>query len=544
MKIHLAAAKRLFVGALYGATLCLSGMAQADSRAPVVQTTAGAVEGFYKGSAAEFLGIPYAAPPVGSLRWRPPVAPAPWQAVRLAKEVGPQCAQIFTAGGFAGPPNNNEDCLYLNVFAPKNAIAGTTRLPVYVWVHGGGLANGSGNDYDGYKLAVVGRVVVVTINYRLNLFGFLAHPALDEEGHLFGNYGLLDQQFALQWVKANIASFGGDPDNVTLGGQSAGGTSTGTHLVSPLAKGLFHKAIIESAGSYLTAVPLAQARAKGVAFAKAVGCGEGSDGATVACLRRLPAAAIEQLAGSEATGPSRFLTTVINDGQIVPSGAASAFAENRFTPMPIMNGTVRDEGGLFTGIEMYGTGQPPWRTITQDSVDGMVRAVYGANAEGILKRYPAERYATAQLRSNAIQSDAFVCKAQHATHLLAGKVPLYVYEFRDRTAPTYLPEMPGYVAQAFHTAELQYLFPGFHGTGVKRDLSAKQKRLSDRMVIAWANFMRTGNPNGKGDKPWPEYEPKRQAYLAFDASGLSTISDREFSVAHQCDEWEGVLTYN
>jgi para-nitrobenzyl esterase len=238
------------------------------------------------------------------------------------------------------------------------------------------------------------------------------------------------------------------------------------------------------------------------------------------------------------------LLTAVQDGALVPSGAASAFAEGRFTRMPVINGTVQDEGGLYTGLEMFGDGKQPWRTLTRESVNGMVKAVYGANADKILAAYPTDRYATAQLRSNAIQSDAFVCKARRATHLLSAQVPLYVYEFRDRTAPTFLPDMPGYVSQAYHTAELQYLFPGFHGTGIKRDLNRVQKRLSDRMVIAFTNFMRTGNPNGKGNAPWPAYGPDATNYVAFNANGLGTISDSQFGADHQCNVWADILTYN
>ena len=546
--MHKSAFRTRIGAVLAGAALALGGTAQAQTAGPVVQTASGPVEGVYKDAAAEFLGIPFAAPPVGPLRWRPPVAPTPWTAVRPAKSFAPACAQINLLGVFAGPANSNEDCLYLNVFAPRGAVAGKSRLPVFVWIFGGGYVDGDINHYDGTKLAVQGKAIVVAMNYRLNLFGFLAHPALDKEGHLFGNYGTLDQQFALKWVQANIAKFGGDPNNVTLGGQSAGGSSTGSNMMSPLAKGLFHKAIIQSAGAYLNTAPLEVARARGVGFAKAAGCGEGADEATAACLRALPAEAVLNLAGSQKGNSQYIAPFIIRDGQIIPGGGASSFATGNFAKMPVMNGTVRDEGGFFTGIEMYGAGTPPWKTITHDGVAAMVRAVYGANADKILPNYPAERYATAQLRSNAIQSDAFVCKAYHATHLLKGKVPLYVYEFRDRTAPAYFPAMPGYEPLAFHTAELPYLFPGYHGAGVKHDLNPRQQRLSDQMVRLWANFLHTGNPNGnpasKGSKPWPAFGAKTGSYLAINTSGLSTITDASFAADHQCALWAGILTYN
>jgi para-nitrobenzyl esterase len=518
--------------------------------APTVQTANGPIEGLYKGEAAVFLGIPYAAPPVGDLRWRPPVKPATWERSRSATAYGPACAQVNLLGVFAGPANNNEDCLYLNVFVPKNAIGRQAKLPVLVWVHGGGYVDGESNHYDGSSLAVMGRTIVVTINYRLNLMGFLAHPALDKEGHLFGNYAILDQQFALRWVKENIAGFGGDPDNVTLGGQSAGGSSTGVHLTSPLATGLFHKAIIASAGSYLAAMPLEAAEQRGVAFAKAAGCGDGADDATAACLRRLPAEAVLKLAGTANANSAYVLSSAIADGQIVLGGAAGLFARGRFQQIPIMNGTVQDEGNFFVAIQLYSGGQP-WKVITQDDVTTYVKGAFSGAAypagmvEEVLVRYPASRYATAQMRQGAIQTDAFVCRSQHATHLLAGQVPLYAYEFRDRTAPSYFPDM-GFRLLAYHTADIQYLFPGYHGgdKGTPHVLNARQRKLSNQLVTAWANFARTGNPNGKGDTPWPAYTKNAPNYRALNLSGPPTISERDFTASHQCGFWESRLAYN
>jgi para-nitrobenzyl esterase len=194
-------------GAWIAAALCC--VTVLGAHGAVVATADGPVEGLRRNGIEQFLGIPFAAPPVGPLRWMPPQEAAKWTQVRPAKSFGPPCAQVTTLGPFAGPPNSNEDCLYLNIFTPD----AKAKLPVLVWIHGGGYFDGASNDYDGSKLAAQGKLVVVTINYRLNLFGFLAHPALDSEGHVFGNYGLMDMQAALKWVQANIASFGGDPKN-------------------------------------------------------------------------------------------------------------------------------------------------------------------------------------------------------------------------------------------------------------------------------------------------------------------------------------------
>lgn len=532
---------------------------QAAIAAPdlVTATTKGPVKGAVRKNVVEYLGIPYAAPPVGDLRWKPPVEHASWTKTRDATAFGPSCAQITTLGVFAGPQNSNEDCLYLNVIAPKNAKASREKLPVIFWFHGGGFIDGSGSDYDASKLAAQGKAVVVTINYRLNLFGFLAHPALNKEGPLFANYGLLDQQFALRWVRENIAKFGGNPDNITLAGQSAGGASVAFGLVSPLTKGMFHRAIIQSSASYLNAIQLEPAEKKATAFAEKAGCGTGADEATAACLRKLPADAVLKLAGTtEAQGS--YTVTPIVDGKIVPMGVASAFKSGNFHHMPIMNGSTQDEGAFFAAVGVYFSGKP----VTNANVETYVKSTFSGNAgaagippaypagtvDRILARYPAEAYKTPQLRTTALQTDIMVCRIQHGTHLLAGKVPLYVYEFRDRTAPFYFPEMPDFASLAYHTAELPYLFPGFHGgdKGVKHALNPQQQKLSDQLVAAWTNFARTGNPNRKGENIWPAYksDPDAQNYSAHEIGGLKTMSDSKFTADHHCDFWKDLLVYN
>src|SRR5258708_6625705 len=276
----------------------LLGMAAGVQAAPMA-TAEGPVEGVSKNGVTQFLGLPFAKPPVGALRWMPPQAPAKWTEVRKADKFGPTCAQVTALWPFAGPANSNEDCLYLNVFTPDGLSKEKSgaKLPVLVWIHGGGYYDGESNDYDATKLAIRGRMVVVTFNYRLNLFGFLAHPALDAEGHAFGNYGVMDMQAALRWVHANIASFGGDPGNVTLGGQSAGAGATAANVVSPGAKGLIHRAIYQS-GGYQPFASRAFSEERGKKFAAAAGC---TTGDVAKCLRALPAAKIAALAGTAST---------------------------------------------------------------------------------------------------------------------------------------------------------------------------------------------------------------------------------------------------
>jgi len=274
--------------------------ADRDEGGPVVRTAEGPVRGFVKNGVGIFLGIPYATPPVGNLRWRPPQPVEHWDEPLDATHYANTCPQVTELGAFAGPSSITEDCLYLNVFTSN--LGG--RNPVLVWIHGGGNVDGESNDYDGSKLATGGPIgsptVVVTINYRLGLFGFLAHPALDNEDHPFANYGILDIQAVLQWVRRNIEAFGGDPGTVALGGQSAGAVDTGANLVSPLAAGLFNRAILQSApvtSSSLIYFPLSVGLANGMAFAVAAGC-PGQHAAAAACLRALSAPRILQLQGT------------------------------------------------------------------------------------------------------------------------------------------------------------------------------------------------------------------------------------------------------
>jgi para-nitrobenzyl esterase len=322
-----------------------------ETDGPVVQTAEGPVRGLISNGVYEFKGIPYAAPPTGELRWMPPQPATHWQEPLVATSFANTCPQVTTLGVFAGPASITEDCLYLNVFTTRIKGGG---LPVFVWIHGGGNVDGESNDYDGSKLATGGPsgtpVVVVTLNYRLGLFGFLAHPALDAEGHLFANYGVMDIQAVLRWVKRNAAAFGGDPRRVTLGGQSAGAQDTGANMISPLSTGLFHRAIYES--SPLSSLPpLSIGLTNGMNFASAAGC-PGSDASAAACLRALSAAQILQLQGTaNANGP--YVTGPVVDGSVIPITPITAWTTGQFNHMPVMGGNVQDEGNFGIGNTEY-----------------------------------------------------------------------------------------------------------------------------------------------------------------------------------------------
>ena len=543
------------------AVLCMTMLAAAprpanatEANGPEVATTYGPVKGFVGKGIYQYLGIPYAAPPVGNLRWEPPQPPTPWTKVKQTISFGPTCAQITELGVFAGPANNNEDCLYLNVFTSQTGGSNRSLKPVLMWIHGGGLVDGESNDYDASKLVkggAGGENVVVTINYRLGLLGYLAHPALDAEGHPFGNYGLMDQQAALRWIHDNIKAFGGDPGNVTVGGQSAGSTSTAAAVISPGSKGLFNRAIFES-GALLTVAPLSLAESRGTAFGAAAGCPSDNSPTTAACLRSIPVPAIMNLQGTpSANGP--YVNGLMVDGTVLPLPGDVAFGSGKFNKMPIMNGNVEDEGAFSASINEYFFGP-----LTATQYTNNVTTVYSGpagpgggppnypagTAAKVLAQYPLSAYASPSLAWIAEMSDVTACRVHHLNTLLAGKVPLYAYEFDDRTAPWYFPPL-SFPHGAAHTIDIQFLFPNWHGgpLGTPHALDADEKRLSNQLVNAWTSLMATGNPDLIGNAPWPEYTKGRNVYLSENVPKSSVTKDSVFIAAHQCAFWDGILIY-
>lgn len=526
------------------ASIALPAVAQEGSGhsedGPVVNTAEGPVRGYTKNGVDIFLGIPYAAPPVGNLRWKPPQPVRRWTEPLNATHYGKTCPQIYELGVFAAPTSTSEDCLYLNVFTTGESHS---KKPVIVWIHGGGNFDGESNDYDGSKLATGGSIgtptVVVTLNYRLNMFGFFSHPAINAEGHPWGNYGILDQQSVLSWVQRNIAAFGGDPTRVALGGQSAGAQDTAANVLSPLANGLFNRAIVQSTPGFTTFATLAAAAAAdGINFAAGAGC-PGTDAATAACLRKLSAARILQLsATSVANAP--FVPGLIVDGSVIPIPPAQAWATGQFNKMPMMGGAVKDEWTFFSGINEWFSG-PPQAPITADQYPTAVGPVVAAE-------YPVSAYGgDPMLAYDRAFTDQFKCNELHIVQLWAVQVPTYAYDFVYQNAPYYFQKMPGYQPLAAHTIDIQFLFPGWHGgilgvnidqaTGAQRDLNAGETNLSDQLVAAWTNFAATGNPNGSGDSPWPVFTTSSQKYFVEDLS-LSTESVSEFRSAYKCDFWD------
>ena len=544
--------------ALFGLLAAAFGLASqaavAEQGGPAVRTAEGPVQGFVRNGVATFLGIPYAAPPVGALRWQPPQARAAWSETLQATAFANTCPQITELGVFAGPVSLTEDCLYLNVFAPQDAGTKSKKLPVLVWLHGGGLFDGESNDYDPTALVKggpAGPTVVVTINYRLGLLGYLAHPVLDAEGHDFGNYGLMDQQAALRWVQRNIAAFGGDPGNVTVGGQSAGSTSTAALVISPASAGLFHRAIFES-GPLLTVISREAAEQRGSKFAAAAGCGEEVNGAAASCLRGLSVQKILSLQGTAAAnGP--YVTGLIVDGKVLPMAGDTAWTTGKFNHMPIMNGSVADEGAFAASIDELFFGP-----MSAERYSDLVKSTYGgpAGASGsppnypegtpaaVLEKYPLSAYKSPGDAWTAVGTDANVCRHPYLDSRVAQFAPLYAYEFSQRDAPWYFPALH-FDHGAAHTIDIQFLFDNWHGgpLGIAHKLTPQEQALSRQLVTAWTNFMYTGNPNRNGDAPWPRYTANAKVYLAQALPHMSTMTEAQFRTAHKCDFWDTVLLY-
>jgi para-nitrobenzyl esterase len=502
--------------------------AQASVQTSVVHAPAGDVQGLAADGVGDFLGIPYAAPPVGDLRWQPPREPAPWSGTLQATKFANTCVQP-QRGVFASP-SDTEDCLYLNVFTPKTAPDEAAHQPVMVWFHGGGLFSGESSDYDGGKLARRGNVVVVTLNYRVGALGFFSHPAINAEGHAFANYGIMDQQLALRWVQRNIAAFGGDPGNVTIFGQSGGGTAVMSNLVSPLSKGLFHRAINQS-GTRIAVTPPATMSKLGEEFAASAGCTDQS----AKCLRSLSVGQILDHHGGILGVVPDFPTI---DGTVITHTALEAFSQGLFNRVPIMTGLVADEQAYFLP-------EPNTRMVlTADQFERYAAAFGAAHTEKLLAKYPLASYASPSLAEIAMAQGFKACTARLLDRLWAKYVPVYAYQFDERTAPSYFPAV-SYPMRAYHTAELQYLFPRFRGgQGVSHPLTDAQERLSDLMVDYWTTFARYGTPDHASDHtapPWPPYAAQKDNVLHLDLPGPKTADG--YGNANDCDLWDMVLDY-
>ena len=470
---------------------------------------AGRLKGMAREGVVAFKGIPFAAPPVGDLRWRRPQPVKPWTGVRQATEYGHDCMQKPFPGD-AAPlgVEPGEDCLYVNVWVSEN-FAGK-KLPVMVWIYGGGFVNGGSSPavYDGSQFAKRG-VALVSFNYRVGRFGFFAHPALSKEDPAgpLGNYGYMDQIAALQWVKQNIAAFGGDAGNVTLFGESAGGGSVLTMMTSPMAKGLIHKAIVESGGgrtllmgerhlNRTVAGGPASAESVGLAFAKSVGI-EGEDTAALAALRKLPADAVTAGLNMASMGTPTYGGPMI-DGKVVVESPAAAYAAGRGAKIPLMIGANSADIGF-----------PRGRTMDD------ILAPFGADREKARAAYDPTGSGAAMQAGVAIAADQMMVEpARYTVRALAATgQPAYEYRF-SYVAESMRKEWKG----APHATEIPFVFDTV-AARYGKDLTDADRATAQAANAFWVNFAKTGNPNGQGLPKWPVYSPKTDVLLDFTATG-------------------------
>jgi para-nitrobenzyl esterase len=514
-------------------------------RARAASTLIIAPDGTYRGkidttgTVREFLGMRYAQPVTGTLRWKPPQPVTPVLHTQDATQFGNHCPQ---APGAFGNASSTEDCLFLNVFVPNRDFDGLR--PVMVWIPGGALAVGESDDYDDATKLVQRNVVVVTINYRLGALGFLAHPALSAESpdHISGNYGIEDQQAALRWVRRNISAFGGNPDNVTIFGQSAGGFSTLANLVSPTATGLFHRAIVESGAYRLTQPTLAQTEPAGVAFANAVGCNQSTTAAVIACLRSLSVATVLTNQGLTFVG---FGPLPNIDGKVLTRSIQTALGSGQFSRVPLMNGTNHDEWRLIVGLEFDLAGGP----VTGDAYLAAIAATIGTSNPGVVgavaAQYPLTSFTSPDLAVGALGTDAiFACPGHFADQLASPFVPTFAYEFNDENAPQDVLPPVTFPYGAAHGSEVQYIFSIHSPTGfglnlTPTPLTAAQQKLSDRMVGYWTEFAESGNPNASGQSIWPPFHRNRDVMASLNTPQVTTESN--FATVHQCAFWDGLF---
>jgi para-nitrobenzyl esterase len=503
-------------GCTNGAGTTADATSNSDRAAPAVEITQGTLTGNATSTTNEYLGIPYAKPPVGDLRWRAPEQPEPWQDTFNATVPGPACPQM-PGGDTDG--SQTENCLYLNVYSP--AEPKSEKLPVVVFLHGGGHIGGSPNVYDGRNFASNGDALVVIPAFRVGLFGFFGAEGTAAEGEYGaqGNWGMLDQQQALRWVQDNIAAFGGDPGNVTLVGESAGGYSVCFQLASPTAAGLFQKAIIESAGCLGPEGPMDT-----TSFADSWGC----DPADMTCLRNVDTAAILASTAGQTFG----FAHPVAGGPDQPLEPLAAAAAGDLADVPVIIGVTRDE---WLGFESANYPLDP------EEYESNVTEEFGADADEVLQRYPADAgpdpiYAAGWLRGDVMFACTSVATADAFDK--AGK-DVYFYEFADRTTPGFRsvgdPFPPSNLELgATHTAELQYLF---NYTAAQRPLDADQRKLADQLIEYWTEFATTGKPSAEGAAEWQPFATDREVLEIVPLADGGPVMDGGFEQVHNCDYW-------
>ena len=500
----------------------------------IAVTDTGPVVGLRTDTMNKFLGIPYAAPPVEDLRWTPPQPAARWHGLRDATEFANHCPQFTTPFGLQ---SFDEDCLYLNVYTPAKHRGWHKGHghPVMVWFHGGAGFLGESDDYDPTKLVENEDVVVVTINYRLGFLGFLAHPALSAEADYngSGDYGWMDQQAALEWVQRNIKHFGGDPDNVTIFGESFGGLSVHAQLASPEAAGLFHRAIVESGAYFLNTTSLAAAQARGTVAATAMGC-PGQDATTAACLRSLP---VTTLLANQGSGG--FTGNI--DNKVLTQPIGTALNTGQFNRVPVMEGSNHDEWRLFVALSFelptgVATNNANYAPRISASFGGALPAPLVAFIANSV--YPTVNYSSPSIALGAVGTDGiFACNSGKWIRRMAELVPVFAYEFNDQNAPElFLPPdfVSGMPYGAAHASEIQYIMD-VRPVVPAPALTDDQLKLSDTMVSYWGHFARFGDPNSRHTPDWPQYDPAADLFQSLIPP--TPVTESTFSLDHKCAFW-------
>ncbi len=491
-----------------------------------VSINSGPICGLSVNGTNEWFGIPYAAPPVGSLRWEPPQPPTPWTTTLQATQFGSECAQNFPGFGSGGA----EDCLFVNVWAPAD---GSTGNPVLVHIHGGGFVIGNGNG-DNSLLSSTGHEVVVSLNYRLGIFGFLADKDL---GANSGDYGLQDQQAALRWVQQNVSAFGGDPSNVTIYGESAGGSSVCDAIASPTAKGLFERGISVS-GEYNTLlgsptslesqdcksqIPTkAQAFAAGKNFAAAVGCAKGSSDVVTTCLQNVPVTTAETAAGvGYQDGGQGTVSPTIN-GTTLTMTLRQALASNHANHVDVIAGTDRDE-------DLVGT------ATTAAQYTSLVDTQYGSFASQVLAKYPLSHFDNPGVAWRTVAADSdTVCPSLETAQDLASRMPTREYEIDDNDIPAYQAAGSGVVAAGASHVGAWFLTP------VTPALDANQQVLQDGELAFVTAFARNGNPNATGTPKWPKLNNSDEVMSLQPAGDSELVTTDQLAAQHNCAFWDKV----